>query len=159
MNKLIKEETKKFLVGVLVLTIAFGSITPTFAQTSIPMQNDNSTSISQRLSDNEMKEIVGGKKVKKLFEGSVKGYIKRILKETASVKIKAYASYPVTASYVWWDGKSSEAKYEVRFMPTGMSLTWITVDAEDASSKNLSHVVMFVFMWNNRKANIDIFLS
>lgn len=63
MNRLMKKEVKKLVVGLLALTIALGPLTPTLTQANTLKQNDDSTSISQRLSDNEMKEIVGGKKV------------------------------------------------------------------------------------------------
>lgn len=68
MNRLIKEKVKRLLVGLLVLTIALSPITPTLTHASILKQQDDSTSIFQRLSDDEMKEIVGGGGVKRWVE-------------------------------------------------------------------------------------------
>jgi len=115
MKRLMKEKVKNLLAGLLVLTIALGPITTTFAQASTLIQNDNSTSISQRLADEEMKEIVGGKRVKR--------WVKRVFWKDYTVdvvvhtQVRAHTGYTIEGYGT--KGYAEEHRYSVTYFYEG----------------------------------------
>lgn len=150
-----------FLSFLVMVNMLFMSFAQSIVEASMG-GSENTSAQSQILSNDEMKEIVGGRRIVKqivqLFPLQVKGNIKEIPANTKTLKIKGIScSADVTFTWYVWDHETHKGQYEVRFDgPAIWKLVYVEAVACDDRGIEIDKTYVWLFNWGGGKINYDL---
>lgn len=157
MSKMIKKWIRNFGTILSIAAMFFSIVAPSIVGASIVTKNEISITQSQLLSNNEMKEIVGGKKILSLFCYKVSGNITKIPANTTRLEVKG-TSYSCDAAVTWfiWDSKTHTGKYEVNYSGVSpIKVIYVEAKAYDSTERQIGKAYIG-FVTNNSKNSYDL---
>jgi len=148
-----------FLALLLAATMLFSTVAPPLAEASIWKRIETASVRQQVLSDDEMKEVVGGKKVlKKLFTTKFYGEIYNAPKGTTSVLVKVTGyTGPVAGSWCIYDPAKDKGKYEAHVGGWPLVIAYIEAKAYDSGGRQAGDTWKLWWVgYGTKKVNVDI---